>query len=307
VKFGICKDVFPQTPLLGYFEFFYRFEGADVGFDPTETLIFDTAPRIRTKNAGNLLGLEAADWGQCPTQWQKSTYPEHSHPKLHVIHEGIDTTVVVPDGSARLRLPVADIELAAGDKVVTYVARNLEPYRGFPGFMRSLPVILEQHPNARVLVVGGDEVSYGPRLQNGQTFRQQILKELGDSLDLRRVHFLGKVPYPVFLKILQVSCVHVYLTYPFVLSWSMLEAMAAGCLVVGSRTAPVQEVIRDGENGFLVDFFSSKEIAERVVVALAEPEHFTGVRARARQTIVEAYDLKRVCLPGQLDLIAKIR
>lgn len=301
------KDVFPQTPLLGYFEFFYRFEGADVGFDPTETLIFDTAPRIRTKNAGNLLGLEAADWGQCPTQWQKSTYPEHSHPKLHVIHEGIDTTVVVPDGSARLRLPVADIELAAGDKVVTYVARNLEPYRGFPGFMRSLPVILEQHPNARVLVVGGDEVSYGPRLQNGQTFRQQILKELGDSLDLRRVHFLGKVPYPVFLKILQVSCVHVYLTYPFVLSWSMLEAMAAGCLVVGSRTAPVQEVIRDGENGFLVDFFSSKEIAERVVVALAEPEHFTGVRARARQTIVEAYDLKRVCLPGQLDLIAKIR
>ncbi len=155
---------------------------------------------------------------------------------------------VAPDG--RARLPVLDIELAAGDEVVTYVARNLEPYRGFPSFMRSLPVILEQRPNARVLV---------------------------------------------------------YLTYPFVLSWSMLEAMAAGCLVVGSRTAPVEEVIRDGENGLLVDFFSPVEIAERVVEALAEPEHFAEVRARARQTVVEAYDLKRICLPGQLDLIAQMR
>ena len=297
------KDVFPQVPLLGYFEFFYRFTGADVGFDPSEVQAFDAAPRIRTKNIGNLLGLDVADWGQCPTQWQKSTYPEHCHTRLHVIHEGIDTAVVVPDNSARLTLPELGIDLAAGDEVVTYVARNLEPYRGFPDFMRSLPAILDRRPHARVLIVGGDETSYGHRLPDRQNYRQQMLTELGDALDLSRVHFLGKVPYPVYLKILQVSRVHVYLTYPFVLSWSMLEAMSAGCLVVGSRTAPVEEVIRDGENGLLVDFFNPAEISERVVAALDDKKAFATIRANARRTIVENYNLGTICLPNQVKLI----
>ena len=300
------KDVFPQTPLLGYFEFFYRFSGADVGFDPGEALTFDTAPRIRTKNLGNLLGLDAADAGQCPTLWQKSTYPERYHPMLRVIHEGIDTDLALPDAKARLTLPALGIDLAAGDEVVTYVARNLEPYRGFPSFMRSLPAILERRPNAHVLIVGGDEVSYGARLPKGQSYRQLLRDELGDTLDLRRVHFLGKVPYPVFLKILQISRVHVYLTYPFVLCWSMLEAMAAGCLLVASRTAPVEEVIRDGENGLLVDFFKPSEIAARVVEALEDRALFAVLRENARRTIVEKYDLKTICLPQQLAMIGEV-
>jgi glycosyltransferase involved in cell wall biosynthesis len=300
------KDVFPNSPLLGYFEFFYRFEGADVGFDPSETRIFDTAPRIRTKNLGNLIGLDAVDAGQCATRWQKSLYPERYHSLLHVIHEGIDTERVRPDDQARLPLPQAGIELAAGDEVVTYVARNLEPHRGFPIFMRSLPSVLSRRPKARVLIVGGDETSYGPGPGKGKTYREQMLAELNGSLDLSRVHFLGKVPYPTFLKVLQVSRVHVYLTYPFVLSWSMLEAMAAGCLVVGSRTAPVEEVIRHGENGLLIDFFKPAEIADRVVAALQDPLAFADVRLRARQTIVENYDLRTICLAAQLKLLERL-
>lgn len=300
------KDVFPHCPLLGYFEFFYRLVGADVGFDPDEPLAFDTAPRLRTKNLGNLLALEAADLGQCPTQWQKSLYPERYHDMLHVVHEGIDTRIVVPNGNARLRLPGSEVELSMDNEIVTYVARNLEPYRGFPSFMRSLPEILEKRPNAQILIVGADEVSYGRRLPDGQIYRQHLLKELGTSLDLKRVHFLGKVSYSNFLKILQLSQVHVYLTYPFVLSWSMLEAMSVGCIVVASRTAPVEEVIRDGQNGFLVDFFSPAEIAERVVSVLeaGRLEH-TDIRQNARQTIVEKYDLKTICLPAHLKLLAK--
>ncbi|MHB8252290.1 MAG: glycosyltransferase family 4 protein [Acidiferrobacter sp.] len=303
------KEVFPTTPLLGYFEFFYRLHGADVDFEPGATLILDHGPRLRTKNLGNLLGLDQVDAGQCPTLWQKSGYPARYHPLLHVIHEGIDTRAVAPFPGARLSVTLPDrtLMLTDADEVVTYVARNLEPYRGFPSFLRSLPAILARRPQAQVVVVGGDEVSYGPPLPNGQSYRQQLLAELDGSLDLSRVHFLGKVPYATFLSILQISTVHVYLTYPFVLSWSLLEAMAAGCLVVASRTAPVTEVITDGENGLLVDFFSPPEIAERVVAALSDREAMKPLRAAARRTIVERYDLQTICLPQQLALLERLR
>jgi glycosyltransferase involved in cell wall biosynthesis len=297
------KDIFPEAPLIGYFEFFYRMQGADVGFDPAEPITPDTAPRLRTKNLGNLLALDTADLGQCATDWQKSVYPRRYHPILNVIHEGIDSTVVKPDPAARLILADCKVELNAGEEILTYVARNLEPYRGFPSFMRSLPRVLAARPNARVIIVGGDEVSYGARLPNGQTFRKQMLAELEGSLDLSRVHFLGKVPYPAFIKVLQVSRVHVYLTYPFVLSWSMLEAMSAGCLIVGSRTQPVEEVIHHGGNGLLVDFFSSEDIAERVIEALEDSKSFASLRQNARQTIVDRYDLRSICLPAHLRLL----
>ena len=297
------KEVFPNTPLIGYFEFFYRHHGADVGFEPGPPLIFDVGPRIRTKNLGNLLALDAVDYGQCPTKWQKSLYPKEYQSKLHIVHEGIDTQAVAPDHTARFTIPNTNIELTTADEVVTYVSRNLEPYRGFPSFMRSLPTILAQRPNAQVLVVGGDDTSYGPKPANGKPFRQQMLEELGSAIDLQRVHFLGKVPYSSFVKILQVSTVHVYLTYPFVLSWSMLEAMSAGCLIVGSHTQPVEEVIRDGENGLLVDIFSPEEIARRVVEVLADRQAFAAIRVNARKTVVENYDLRTICLPAQLRLL----
>jgi glycosyltransferase involved in cell wall biosynthesis len=188
--------------------------------------------------------------------------------------------------------------------VLTYVARNLEPYRGFPQFMRSLPAILKERPNAQVIIVGGDEVSYGHRLPPGQTHRQLMLNELGSALDMNRVHFVGKLPYSTFLKVLQLSRVHVYLTYPFVLSWSLLESMAAGCLVVGSKTAPVEEAIQHGENGWLVDFFKPDEISAQVIEGLAAgKDGHADLRQAARRTVVERYDLATVCLPAHLKLL----
>lgn len=297
------KDIFPNVPLVGYFEYYYHVSKGDVGFSPDEPVTPDTAPRLRARNTVNLLSLDAADAGITPTRWQQSLYPEPYRERLHVLHEGVDTARIRPNPNASYQVPGTGITVKAGDEVLTYVGRNLEPHRGFPSFMRSLPAILRRRPQARVLIVGGDGVSYGAPPAEGGSWKDVMLKELGDSVDWSRVHFLGKVPYSHFTSILALSRAHVYLTYPFVLSWSMLEAMASGCVVIGSRTPPVEEVIRDGDNGLLVDFFSPEQIAERAVQVLADPQAFAQTRNRARQTIIERYDLHSICLPAQLSML----
>ena len=284
------KDVFPDAKLLLYCEFFYRSRGADMGFDPEFPTTGEKLSRLRVMNAPLLMALDAADHGMAPTRWQHHQFPAVQKPRIAVIHDGIDTDVVAPAGEREPEL-------------ITYVARNLEPYRGFHSFMRAIPEIQRRRPQARIVIVGGDEVSYSPRLPAGQTYRQRLLAELGDRIDLSRVEFRGKIPYADYLALLRRSAVHVYLTYPFVLSWSLLEAMSAGCLIVASRTAPVEEAMRDGENGLLVDFFSPEAIAERVDYALTHQEELAPLRTRARATIVERYDLRRVCLPAQLRLL----
>jgi glycosyltransferase involved in cell wall biosynthesis len=219
-----------------------------------------------------------------------------------VIFDGVNTDLVAPNAAASLTLPNG-LQLRTGDEVLTFVNRNLEPYRGYHTFMRALPEVLAAQPNAQVVIVGGDDVSYGAAAAEGQSWKQFFLDEVKDRIDLSRVHFLGKVPYPDFVMLMQVSRVHAYLTYPFVLSWSMIEAMSAGAYVVGSRTAPVEEVITDGVNGRLVDFFDIKAWSDALTQGLAEPERFLPLRRAARQTIVGNYDLQNVCMPRMVSFV----
>jgi glycosyltransferase involved in cell wall biosynthesis len=297
------KDVYPQSTLLAYAEFYYHAQGADCGFDAEYPAGFDDALRLRTRNAAQLVSLETCDRAISPTEWQKRQYPELIRARISVMHDGIDTHRVSPDPQATVTLPQIGLTLTPQDEIITYAARNLEPYRGFHSFMRSLPHILRARPRAQVLIVGGNEVSYGRKPPQGATYRSQMLEEIGADIDHKRVHFLGRISYATFLQTLRVSSAHVYLTYPFVLSWSMLEAMAAGCVVIGSRTPPVQEVIQDGQNGLLVNFFSPQNIAECVNEVLEHPDRMQSLRAAARRTIQERYDLRAVCLPKQIDLI----
>jgi glycosyltransferase involved in cell wall biosynthesis len=221
-----------------------------------------------------------------------------------VVFDGIDTTVVRPDATASVM--VAGKTLRAGDEVLTFINRNLEPYRGYHRFMRALPRIMRERPNATVLVVGGEDVSYGAAPPPGKTWKQIFLDEVKDQIDPARLHFLGRISYASYLRVLQVSACHVYLSYPFVLGWSCIEAMSAGCAVIGSATPPVQEVIEHGKNGLLVDFFDTDALAKTVVAVLAKPAAYEHLRHAARETAVARYDLATICLPQQLQLIDKL-
>lgn len=291
------RDVFPEARIELYCEFYYRASGADVGFDPEFPPPADDALRVRAKNAAALLSMEAADGGISPTQWQRSVHPEGFRERIRVIHDGVDTDWFAPDASDVLDLP-GGVRLTARDEVVTYVARGLEPYRGFHTFMRALSRLQALRPRAHVVIVGDDVVSYGNPAPGGGPYKEWMLEALRGRIDTSRVHFVGWLPYPALRSVYRVSRAHVYLTYPFVLSWSVLEAMACGCAVVGSATAPVQEVITHGDNGRLVDFFDASSLAEEIASVLDSDT--SAMRGRARETVLERYDLTRICLPAQM-------
>jgi glycosyltransferase involved in cell wall biosynthesis len=297
------KEVWPDAKLIVYAEFYYRGVDRDVGFDPEFSRAgFDAVMTAQSRAAHLGQSLLHADAALAPTKWQASTYPPALQPMIKVIFDGVNTDVMVPNAAASLTLPNGQV-LRAGNEVLTFVNRNLEPYRGYHTFMRALPDVMAARPDAQVVIVGGDDVSYGAAAPDGANWKQIFLDEVRDRTDLSRVHFLGKIPYPQFVALMQISRVHAYLTYPFVLSWSMLEAMSAGAYVVGSRSAPVEELIEDGVNGRLVDFFDTKAWSDALTQGLAEPERFMPQRHAARQTIVDHYDLQSVCMPRMVDFV----
>jgi len=303
----LLKEVWPETPQLHFVEFYYGAVGKDVGFDPEfSTPEFSGRCRLSIKNTNNLMNLIGMDAGVSPTHWQRSTVPESFQDKISVIHDGIDTRDLTPDPSAVLNTRTVDgveLKLTKADQVVTFVNRNLEPNRGYHQFMRSLPALLEGNKGAQVIIIGGDGVSYGAAPKQG-SWKQIYLNEVVDQLDMSRVHFLGSVPYDIYKAALRISSAHIYLTYPFVLSWSMLESMSMGVPLIASATAPVEEVVEDGVNGWLVDFFDPLALAAKVLDVLAADT--TDVCRRARETVIERYDLSSVCLPKQVELVEKL-
>ena len=277
------RDIWPDAKYVGYFEWYYNSKGADVGFlsEPTR----DDLHRIRSRNAAILLDLAACNWGIVPTGYQASQFPELLRRKLTVQHDGVDTDYFAPAPDRRLKLP--NLDLSHVDELVTYVARGMEPYRGFPQAMAAFAEVLKRRPRAHVVIVGEDRVAYGRNLPDGDTFRKKMLREL--DFDRDRLHFAGRLPRNHYREVLLASSAHVYLTIPFVLSWSMIESMSAGCVLVTSDTDPVREVVRDGENGLLADFFDPGAIADRICAALERPDDFAGLRENARRTAVERY------------------
>lgn len=283
------KDIFPKATLLCYFEWFYHAHGSDADFDPNDPLNADDEARIRVKNAPILIDLYSCDRGLCPTNWQRQQFPPEYQNKITVLHDGVDTDYFKPKPDTKLVLNRINLDLSETTEIITYVARGMEPYRGFPQFMKTVEILQKRRPNCQVIVVGENRVAYGKNLPDGKTYKELMLETL--DLDLSRLHFTGLLPYNEYLQVLQASSAHIYLTRPFVLSWSMLEAMSAGCVIVASSTEPVKELIKDRYNGLLVPFFSPEKIANKVEEVFDNPTVMEKIRIKARETIVNNYNL----------------
>jgi glycosyltransferase involved in cell wall biosynthesis len=295
------KDVYPDAALLSYFEWYYHSQGADFGFLPDDPKDEEWPLRLRIKNMALNVDLIQCDGGLCPTQWQYQQIPSIFYPKLSVLHDGVDTDFMQPAETATVKL--GNIELTKQHEVVTYVSRGLEPYRGFPQFMQAVAKLQKKRPHCQVLIVGEDRVAYGKKREDDKTYKQVLLEEL--DLDLSRIHFMGYVDYETLRSVFQISTVHIYLTIPFVLSWSILEAMACECIVLGSDTPPVREMISDGENGLLSDFFQIDELVKRTEAILENRERFKRLGVQARKQIIEKY-AKSLLLPKHEALIKKV-
>jgi glycosyltransferase involved in cell wall biosynthesis len=294
------KDLYPGIPLMGYFEWLYHAHGTDADFDPGEVLTLDDECRIRTKNMVILQELYACDAGVSPTYWQHSQFPVEYRNKLRIIHDGIDTRRFRPDTNAKLVLPNIKLDLSEAEEIVTYVGRGMEPYRGFPQFMEAVSLLLKKRPKCHVVIVGAERIAYGSPHPSGKSYKELMLEKY--PYDMERLHFTGPLPYGDYRKVLQASTVHVYLTRPFVLSWSALEAMSCGCTLVASDTAPMREVVRDRENGLLVDFFAPQKLAERIEEALDDKALRATLGANARETVKANYDIERL-LPLHIQLV----
>ena len=298
------KEALPNAKVLGFSEYFYQPRLADIGFDPEFPNSFDDLLKTTSRNLVNWQTFHAIDWNLMPTAWQASTHPKSFLERSTVIFDGVDTINLKPNPEAVFE--IGSHKFTAKDEIITFINRNFEPYRGFHVFYRALPEILKRRPNAHVLMIGGGGVSYGAGPKGGGTWREKLEAEVGSQVPQDRVHWSGRIEYDKLISALQISKAHVYLTYPFVQSWSMVEAMGLGALVIGSKTSPVQEFIEHGKTGLLFDFFNKQQLTDQVCEVLEHPKKYEQIRLNARAFISQNYDIKTICLPKQAELIESV-
>ena len=291
------KEIFPDVPIIGFFEYYYRAFGGPVNFDPESPANAYTPFLLQARNAVPLMNFEVVDRGHSPTFWQRDRFPERFHDQIYVCHDGIRTDKLRPNPTASLELGRLDRPLTRQDEVLTFMARNLELTRGFHKFMRALPHVMSERPNVRVLIIGGNETSYGKKSDHPKGLRGQLEAEVGHLLDWSRIHFLGRVPFQDYQRVIQISRCHMYLSMPFVLSWSALESMAMQATIIASDVAPVREAMTHGENAVLVDYFDHDAIARQIVDVLSRPDDYAHLGSAARQHVVDTYDFHSKCLP----------
>lgn len=300
------KDYYPSVKTLGLFEWYFHAELNGKLFCSEKEATISQRVTFRTKNAHHLLSLEACDAGYTPTRWQYDQFPKEYQYKLSQIHDGIDTEFCSPlDIRPGLLLETAStrLNLPEGTEIVTYVSRGFEEMRGFPQFMDAIRILLKERPLCHVILAGADSICYGDKLQNGQTYK--TIEDQKGGYDKNRIHFVGHLHRDNYQKLLRASSCHVYLTLPYVLSWSMLEAMSFGLPLVASDTIPCKEVVTDNVNGLLADFYSPTQIAQKICELLDDRQKAKKLGHVAREIILDRFEVSK-CVRQQETLINKL-
>ncbi len=274
------SDCFPEARRIGCAEWYYRPFGSDVDFLRKGIVSDDRKMRLRTWNAQLLLEAESCDLLVTPTKWQWKQFPEELQSRMRIVHEGIDFEGL---SLLRARRPNLPASLPTSEQIewVTYVSRGFEEYRGFPQAMQALHLLQERRSSIHVAIAGADVVAYGSPRSDGRTWQQWAQQDLG--LDSSRTHWLGSLQENEYQALLSHSRAHLYLTIPFVLSWSLLEAMAVGCPIVASSTPPVQEVLIDGENALLKDFWDPLAQADALEELVKSSDYSNHLGANASE------------------------
>jgi glycosyltransferase involved in cell wall biosynthesis len=288
-----------KCPIVNYFEFYYLTQGSDMDFRPDFPYPAIKLLRARARNANLLLDLENCDIGYSPTRWQRNLFPENYRSKIRVAFDGVDTTFWRPLPEKTRR--IANWVVPEGVRVVTYVSRGLESIRGFDIFMKTAKLLCQRRRDLVFFVVAEDRICYGGDAEfiGGNSFKQWVLAR--DNYDLSRFIFTGLLPPAKLVELFSLTDLHIYLTVPFVLSWSLMDALACGATVLASNTAPVSEVIKHGQNGLLADFFDVEGIADLAGKVLDNPGAYRPLGQNGVEMVRDRYSLE-VCLPRMLDI-----
>lgn len=296
------KDIWPACRYIPYFEWYYHWPPQDAtAHDDYGDNTLDRAMRCRGRNLPFLMDFDAADAVLCPTRFQASQFPDWMGAKLHVSHDGIDTDLHAP-GPRNTDL-LDDLAIPHDAEIMTWITRGMEPARGFPEMMGALATLQKSRPNLHAIIVGEDRVAYGAR-GDAISWKQKMLD--AHDLDTSRLHFTGLVPRPRMIEILRLGHLHLYLTAPFVLSWSFLEAMACGCLLVASDCAPVREFLDDGKTGLLTDMNDPHDLSAMIARALDEQDALSPLRHAAREAIVSRLDAKTIAYPERQRFLDRV-
>ena len=296
------KAVFPDVPLLNYMEFFFHEKGRNLNYEIEDITNPTDRAKLIAKNAPHLLNFHNADWCITPTLWQRSVHPDYMHSKMTVLHEGVNTDICAPMEREVITLPNGLTLHPQQDEIITHVESNFDHYRGFHKFLDAAEIIQSRRPNAHIIVAGRHGAGYGNNWPDGRN-SQQILEAA--SLDNSRIHFVGTLDYAHYLKLLQSSSAHIYMTYPYVLSWSFMEAMSVGCPLVCSKTPPIEEMVSDSENCRMFDFFDPSSLADAVDAMLDDRDAAKALGLNARKVICDHYDINDI-LPLYTALIEEM-
>lgn len=281
------RNLLPESTLVAYCEWYFK--PADLPW-LSGSADFDASLRIGLRNSTMLLELAEADLAVVPTTWQRQQFPGLVQERLQVIFDGIDTSYFQP-GPAQTPLPELVIQpegesnpvrLDSDAVVISYTTRGMEPIRGFPEFLRSLPPLLEAIPQLQVVVAGRDRQAYSyPAPSHGGSWKEHLLAELGDFEGRERLHFTGLIPYRQLRALMQRTDLHIYFSRPYVTSWSLFEAAACGAPIM-MNTGPATTGVLPGAAFATLDLDDSAAIPATLKTALERSLKKRGEQRQSR-------------------------